>query len=187
MLEQSASKTTTTGPFGRGAGTADPAALEKAEKLTIDAHPSRAARVGWILNRMNEPERSLPLLKEAVARAADDDLRQSAAFTLFESYLDLGRWREAEAMFSDASARLTSAENPEWLAKIAVLAVRDEAKDDAMRIFRRVANMNLRTPLVDRLAEWGLRPHLAEFYAEVAQRLPPSEAIDEIRDRLRLR
>lgn len=160
------------------------AAYQRAEAMTRERHASRAATLGWILNRMNEPERSLPLLKYAVEHAEDKEERRAAAFTLFESYLDLGQWRAAEQMFNTASQRLTPSEDGEWLGRIAVLAARDGARDDAMRIFRRVANMTLRTSVTDRLAELGLRDRLAEYYAHVADRLPDSSTLDAIREEL---
>lgn len=160
-------------------------AFERAEAMAYEQHPSRAATLGWILNRMGKPRRSLPLLEYAVEHADDEELRQSAAFTLFESYLDLGDWRAAEHLFSDASRRLSTSEDAEWLGRIALLAARDGATDDAMRIFRRVANMNLRTPLAERLAKLGLRHRVAEYYANAAARLPQSRPMEQFRKRLR--
>ena len=72
----------------------------RAENLAMadDADPTRAATLGWIFNRMGAAESSIPLLEHAVKTAADDDLKQRAALTLFESYLDLKNWRAAESI-----------------------------------------------------------------------------------------
>lgn len=42
------------------------------------------------------PYRSLPLLKVAVEKTTDQELKQPASFAVLESYLDTGAWKEAE-------------------------------------------------------------------------------------------
>jgi tetratricopeptide (TPR) repeat protein len=49
--------------------------LDKAEKLTVGTHPSRTMALGWIENRMNLPKRSIPLLKDALKRTTDQEVR----------------------------------------------------------------------------------------------------------------
>jgi len=147
----------------------------RAEKLAMldDADASRAATLGWILNRMGEAQRSMVLLKHSIENATDDDLKERAAFTLFETYLDLKDWRAAESMFGLAERRLTPSEDPEWLGRVATIAAEKGATKDAMRIFRRVANCNLRDlQLVEELSELGLRGELRAYYDDVRRRLP---------------
>lgn len=147
----------------------------RAEKLAAGADPTRAYTLGWIENRMHFPQRSLPLLEDAVRRAPDAEFKGKAGFALFESCLDTGDWRRAEANFPDAAARLTANEAPDWLAKIAVLAARAGAKADAMRLWRRVANIDLTaTRTLPDLAKAGLRDDLAAFYREMQAALPAS-------------
>ena len=91
------------------------AAFAKPEAMIVDQHPSRAAILGWVMNRMRNAERSIPVLKYAIEHAGEDeDLKGRASFTLFESYLDIGDWRSAEATYSDAAKRLTAHEQPDW-------------------------------------------------------------------------
>ncbi len=147
----------------------------RAEKLAMKegADASRAATLGWILNRMDEAARSMPLLKHAVETADDDELKQQAAFTLFETHLDLKDWRAAESMFGLAEKRLSPSEDPEWLGRIALIAAQTGNPQDAMRLFRRVANCNLRCRrLVAELADLNLEAELREFYHDAQQRLP---------------
>lgn len=146
------------------------------------ADPSRAARLGWVMTRCTDTDRGLngravPLLKDAVARLKDDDKRQSTAFNLFETYLDLNDWRAAEAVWSDARARLTPKERPEWYAKLAVAAARAGAADDAMRLWSRAANFDRLhlAPLGD-LARAGLADRLNAFYDDMAKSDPASTA-----------
>lgn len=118
----------------------------------------------------------MPLLKHAVETAADDELKQRAAFTLFETHLDLKNWRAAESMFALAEKRLSPSEDPEWLGRIALIAAQAGDKQDAMRLFRRVANCNLRCRrLVDDMADLGLEAELREFYHDAQRRLPTAK------------
>lgn len=147
----------------------------RAEELAMreGADATRAATLGWVLNRMGEAERSIVLLKHVLATATDDDLRERAAFTLFESHLDRRDWRAAESMFGMAEKRLTPSEDPKWLGRIALIAAQQGAPEDAMRIFGRVCNCNLRNPrLVGDLSKLGLGDELRAYYAELRRRLP---------------
>ncbi len=156
------------------------ACFARAEKLAMaeGAHPTRAATLGWILNRMDEPARSIPLLKHAVETTTDDELKQKASFTLLESYLDTKDWQAAEAIFEFAAKRLTPAEYPEWLGRVAIMAAKKGDKTDAMRIFRRVANINIRpVQLVEQLAKLGLEDELRAYYGEARRRLPKSNLV----------
>lgn len=152
--------------------------FSRAEDLAMadGADPSRAATLGWILNRMGQEARSIPLLSHAVETAGSDPLRHRAAFTLFESYLGLKDWRSAESRFPMAQKRLTSKEAPEWLGRVAVIAAEKGSPEDAMRIFRNAANCNLRPGrLVADLSNHGLRDELRHFYDEVRAKLPSAK------------
>jgi len=150
--------------------------FSRAEKVALDSHPSRASRLGWIMNRMQFPERSIPLLKHAAERLDDEAERERACFTLLESYLDTGDWKRAERIFASASARLTPKEVPDWLARIALAAVRSDAKRDAMRIWRRVANVDpSHLDGLEHLAEAGLKTDLTDFYGEMRAQMPSSD------------
>jgi hypothetical protein len=149
----------------------------RSEKLTDDKDPSRAHALGWIMNRMEHPKRSIPLLEYALEAAADDDMKEQAAFTLFESYLDVRDWARAEQIFPQARKRLTSTEATDWYARIAVAAAVAGRKADAMRIWRVAANANPARPTyLRRLATRGLGEELAAFYGELAKKLPESDA-----------
>jgi hypothetical protein len=119
--------------------------------------------------------RSIPLLQDAIARTDDKEQRESARFTLFESYLDTGDWKQAEAVFPDAALHLTGRELPSWQGRIAELAARAGAKDDALRIWKSVANVNpCYLGSVGDLARAGLTTELREFYKEFGVKLPSS-------------
>ena len=148
----------------------------RAEKLALGAAPSRAATLGWIENRMGATGRSIALLEYALEKSQRQELRQRAALTLFESYLDLGDWTHAEKVFPEVAPRLASHELPEWYSRIAVAAAKAGAKAEAMRLWSRVANLDLTASraLSSRVSA-GLRDELIAFYTALQQAMPTSE------------
>ena len=103
-------------------------------------------------------------------------MKETAAFTLFESLLDIGDWRRAEQAFPLASKRLTPSEVPEWYSQIAVIAAKAGAQADALRIWTSAANVNpARLEHLDQLAENGLRQELIAFYRNMGKQMPRSE------------
>lgn len=155
--------------------------FSRAEKLTEEQDPTRAFSLGWIMNRMDNPKRSIPLLQYALEQADNKEAKDNAALTLFESYLDIGDWSRAEQIFPDAKRRLTLAEETDWYTRIAVKAAAAGDKDDAMRIWRVAANANPARPLhIRQLAKYGLKDDLAAFYRDLAKKLPESNAPDRV-------
>ena len=147
----------------------------RAEKLASGAEPSRSKALGFIMNRMGFPRRSIPLLKYAVEHGDNKDFQESAALYLFESYLDCRYWERAEEIFPQASKRLTARELPEWLAKIAVTAARMDARKDAMRIWRVVSNIDpTELGAIEELTAAGLSKELEEHYQGMQMKLPGS-------------
>ncbi len=148
----------------------------RAETLASGADPIRAYTLGWIMNRMAFPKRSMPLLASAVEKAQDPELRERAAFALLESSLDVGDWQRAEAIFPVASRRLTSEEFAEWYSRIAVAAAKAGDREDAMRLWRRLADVNpAATAKVDDLVTYGLKNELIDFYRGMRKTMPSSD------------
>jgi tetratricopeptide (TPR) repeat protein len=151
--------------------------FSRAEMLTEDKDPSRAYALGWIMNRMEHPKRSIPLLEYAVEAAAEDDLKEQAAMALFESYLDVRDWSRAERIFPDARKRLSVPEETDWYTRIAVAAAASGERAEAMRIWLVAANANPARPLwLRQLAKHGLKDKLNAFYQNLAKQLPESNA-----------
>jgi len=150
--------------------------FSRAENLVEGTDPSKASKLGWIMNRMGHAKRSVRLLEYAVEKADDEEVKEEAGFALFESYLDVGDWARAEQIFPQARKRLTPTEAIDWYARIAVAAVAGK-EADAMRIWRVAANANPARPTyLRRLARRGLREELAAFFSELAKKLPESDA-----------
>jgi tetratricopeptide (TPR) repeat protein len=150
--------------------------LSRAEKLTLGQDASRAGTLGWIMNRMGLAKRSVPLLEYAAEHAPNAEFREQVVFTLFESCLDLGDWKRAEALFPQARARLTLAEAPEWCSRLALVAAQAGAKADAMRLWRMAAGTDVtQLAYLSRLSGAGLHEELTAFYSEMACKIPSSE------------
>jgi len=149
--------------------------FSRADELAKGKDPSRAYTLGWIMNRMQFPQRSIPLLRYAVEQAQDQYLKERAAFTLFESYLDTGDWKRAEGIFPEASNHLTAFELSDWYSRVAVVAAKAGAKAEALRIWKAVANVNpAEMRGLDALVKAGLREELAAFYREMQKKMPSS-------------
>ena len=143
----------------------------------MDKDASRALSLGWIMNRMDFPKRSIPLLQSALEAADNDELKEQTAMTLFESYLDIRDWSRAEKIFPDARKRLSVPEETDWYTRVAVAAAASGDKADAMRIWLVAANANPARPVwLRRLAKYGLRDELVAFYQDLAKKLPASGA-----------
>lgn len=148
----------------------------RAEKLTEGKDPSRSKALGWIMSRMKFPHRSIPLLKYAIEHSEDKGERESVTCCLFESYLDCSDWKSSEAIFPEAVKCLTAREVPEWYGRIAVVAAKNGAKDEAMRIWQSVANINPgEWNIVRELSKAGLRERLKEYYKNLQKHLPDSD------------
>jgi hypothetical protein len=153
---------------------------KRAEKCANGNDPSRARTLGWIMNRMEFPERSIPLLGYAAREArrrehAYRELKERALFTLFESHLDTGDWKRAEQVFPEARKRLTPREVSDWYSRIAVAAAATD-KGEAMRIWKAVANIDpSELAHLDDLVRAGLGGELVSFYREMAKKMPSSE------------
>ncbi len=158
--------------------------IERARQLALaaDADASRAATLGTLLKRMNQPARSIPLLSHAINTTTNDFLRDQATSNLFESYLDRKDWRSAEATLDRAGSRLEPRQSAQWLDRIAVAAARHGDADEALRIWRRAANFRVRNPLLaGNLTELGLGDRLDKYYDEVRRRLPTAR-IDAVKE-----
>lgn len=133
---------------------------------------SRESILGWVMNRCGEAKRSLPLLLDACARLKDDD-KQRAFFTLFESYLDLSDWKNAENIWPQASVRLTDNERPDWLARIALAAAKSGDKTSAMRLWKKKDTIDAAAlGHLEDMVKNGLRVQMLEYYTRMQKQKP---------------
>jgi hypothetical protein len=98
--------------------------------------------------------------------------------TLFESYLDCGLWREAEALGPALNARANTRELCERFAAVAVRAARAGAHDDALRLWRlRMAVDPMEMSGIDDLVRAGLAERLQAAYAALGEAHPESTIV----------
>jgi tetratricopeptide (TPR) repeat protein len=141
--------------------------LKRAEHLAANTHPTRAYAVGWVLNRLDLPRRSLAQLRNACARTEDPEVKRWAMHTLFESYLACGLWREAEGILAVVITGVGTSDLLSHHASVAACAARAGAGEDALRLWRRRMAID---PMdfggIDDLVEAGLAKPLRAAYAQ---------------------
>jgi tetratricopeptide (TPR) repeat protein len=150
------------------------AANARAQALCRGTDPSRALALGSFFAHWKADQMAVPLLRDAIHRLSGPERREErerAQSTLFGAYLHLKRAREAEQQFAGVAARLTADEIPVRLADLAVLAAQTGDAVGAMRLWRRVVNLD-GTALGDlpALVSAGLSPKLTSFYREWQKR-----------------
>lgn len=151
---------------------------KRAEQLARN-NESREAVLGWVMNRTQEPKRSIPLL-QAACKTKDAELKSSAQFTLFESYLDAADWKHAEEIWNAASQRLTDNEKPDWLSRIALAAARSGDKENALRLWKSKDKVDLSAiGLLGDMVKQGMKEPLMNYYRGLKKTRPQSTVPDE--------
>jgi hypothetical protein len=161
----------------------------RAEKLALVGGASRARVLGELESGMGFPQRAAPLLLHAAEQARKElpkeEQNERALSDQLKSSMEKGDWKNAERLSPNPSA---------WqYTRIAVLAARAGAKDDAMRLWRKAANLDLRVTAIpdDRgvdplkqMVDAGMRIELIEFYRDLQTSIPSSKIPPRVLDRL---
>lgn len=167
---------------------------QKAEALARGTDPSRAAVLGTLMTREHETDRAIPLLKDAIPRLRVDSgnvggsVFAHACVAFFEACVSTNDWREAEQVFSDAYGHAMAPHKGSQYGRIAVAAARAGDRADAVRLWKRRANLDLVASLDELrlLVDNELREPLREYYAGIGKRLPascvPARALDLLED-----
>ena len=130
--------------------------------------PERSFALGNALS-WRRPDEAVRWLQTAVDGLPLEHERQSAASQLVELYLEEGRWRDADRVWSATGGVRTG--------RLAALAARDGAFDDALRIWREVAGADrLDLGWLPALVGAGMGDELTAFYEELAAADPTSHA-----------
>ena len=86
-------------------------------------------------------------------------------------------WKRAEEAWPLASRHVTQAEHPEWPRQVAVAAAKAGAREDALRLWKIVTNIDpAHTAGLDDLVKAGLRDELVACYCDMQKRMPTSDA-----------
>ncbi len=131
--------------------------------------PSRCNVLAWVMTRSNANQRAVPLLDFARKNLNDSDSKIRANFTLFEAYLALNKWQEAEAIYPEAKKQLQASEQPYWLSHLAICAAKSGADTDALRIWKNKDNLDrtLIAPLEELKKFPQTRSKLKDYYEKL--------------------
>jgi len=156
----------------------------RAEQLTRNADPTRGKEFAWIMSRIGGSRRALPILLDALDHLTEEHHRESAMYNLFEIYIDVKDYKAAEQVLPNLishnnnpnhSFHLTTKELNERLGTLALTAAKAGAPQDALRLWRKKANIDLADlDGLEALAKSGTREQLRTFYREIMKKDPKS-------------
>jgi hypothetical protein len=152
------------------------------EKIVSRGSPERRLALAGVFIELEEHARRIPLilsyLKQASGRSKNEDNRRSALWYLFDAYLDTGNWQAGEKLIlENQPAFLQYWGN--YLERLAICAGRQNASNDALRIWLKAVNFNGHsTGGLMSLADTPAKPLLREYYLQMKQREPTSPIPD---------
>lgn len=152
-----------------------------------DSTRNRAFSLASAMMTENEYKRAIPLLEKCrkVAPEIYDDRSnftlQDVERELFDAYIEIGDWQNAEKMFLDGFNYWR-----EELAKTAVAAAKSGKISDAVRIWKMHANLDRRRLAgIEELAKTDAKQILLDFYLNMKARDPlssvPEKALTYLR------
>lgn len=154
------------------------------EALAKSGAPSRAYLLADAMLSCNEARRAVPLLVSYLnhVREQRDESAKSreeqAVSNLFSAYVGAGKWQAAEKMLftrTDLTARQLIYE----LSRVAQVAAREGAVNDAVRLWRLKSNLDRRQlDGLNQLAATKAKEPLRELYAQMKKEDPLSFAPD---------
>ena len=158
--------------------------LRRAERLANGNDPSRSRVLGVLESQLGFWERSIPFLELAVSKADDEHSKSEIVWSLFEAYLNTGRWKRAQTLdFSFDTS-------PDWptrvLSGLAVSAAKAGDHKDAIRFWARVTSLDVTvTYALDQLIESGLRDELFSHYSDLRKTIPSSVIPGRVLEKLK--
>jgi len=143
------------------------------------APPSRRHIVGRILLRADRARQAAPLLEDAFRRWPHPATRFQPARPLLAAYLETGDLKSAEETLRSVRIQLHISELKSWLADLAITAAEDGDEDNALRLWRKRANVDMNDlDQIDDLVAAGMRQRLQAYYADVQNRDPNNRAVE---------
>ena len=154
---------------------------DQLEAYVMEADPSKAYVFADVLRYMAYPARSVRLYKSVQERSGDDSLLRDIPFYLFDAYLKMGDWQKAETIFPQALAHLSPREVPAWYAKIATLAAKQGAMDDAHRLWLQKMNLESSdTRGLEGFMQHAGKARLRKNYKNQAEKYPDAAALGDL-------
>jgi tetratricopeptide (TPR) repeat protein len=148
----------------------------RVEQLPLGRKPVVRLVLGRWMAEMNQLNRALTLFEEAVAGATDEEMKTEAATALSHVYARLDDWRNAERTTPIAAYKGEVGSLCKWYADLAGIAAKAGDKEDALRLWKRAANISPSyIKGLDKLVAAGLKEQLVEFYTQVQAKMPTSK------------
>ena len=152
------------------------------EPLAKDPGSTRAFHLAEAMKDVKEWQRAIPLWRDYIQHAYPtnwEGYKTDAITNLFTAYCRTGQWQTAEKfLFAqlDSFWRVM----PDALAEVAVAAAQANAIDDAMRLWRKSANIDRRNlDFLTQLAQTKLKPQLVAMYSQMKKEDPLSTVPDD--------
>ena len=113
-------------------------------------------------------------------------MRFQPARPLLAAYLETGDLKSAEKTLRSVRIQLHISELKSWLADLAIAAAKEGDEDNALRLWRKRANVDMNDlDQIDDLLAAGMRQRLLAYYAEVKSRDPNNRAVEAALARLK--
>jgi tetratricopeptide (TPR) repeat protein len=150
------------------------------EALAKNGAPSRAYLLADAMLSCNEPRRAVPLLVNYLSQTreqGDESAKfreEQAVNNLFSAYVGAGHWQAAEKLLF-TRMDLTVRQLVYELSRIALVAAREGALDDAVRLWRMKSNLDRRhLDGLNQLAATTAKEPLRALYAQMKKKDPLS-------------
>lgn len=144
----------------------------RAEGLVLH-DPKRGAILGWVMENQHELERAKAVLSRVLKELPGGEERESAAWTLFGLYLEQNDWQNADALWNEASRRLSYEEISKHLGTMADAAARSGYPKEAMKFWARAMNYDRWNPSTQKdLLRAGLKKDLRAYYQDLLKKEP---------------
>jgi hypothetical protein len=152
------------------------------EKIASRGSLERRLRLAYVFGEIKEHPRRITLLhsylKQASQNPANKAARESAARSLFDSYVETADWQSAEKLLLGNQDSFL----PNWgnyLERLAICAGQQDSPKDAVRIWLKAVNFNGHSPFgLINLAETPAKPLLREYYVQMKRQDPSSSVPD---------
>ena len=152
------------------------------EQLAALDEPNRTAILGKQFTEHGDPTRGIAMMESALLRGVERQVESATSKALLSAKLAQGDWRYVDTLLPELPDSYSTQELIEITQTMALCAARDQAPSDALRFWKRAANVTPRDlSKLDLLAQAGLRGDLITLYTDWQTELPeatvPAEAL----------
>lgn len=153
-----------------------PTYFKRIEKLVEGNDPSRSLVFGAIMKQMQFPKHALTHIQYALKNTDDEELKKKAYRALYETYLYMNDWKNAEELLPHITKHHNSEELSIKYSNLAIAAAKAGAKEDALRLWKKAVNLKPSTLYrLEALVKKGLGKQLEAYYRELQNKMPNSQ------------